>query len=135
MDKQKRADENGMGNLADDARALMAATADVAGDKVVEARKRLAAALDSGKQIFGRVREKTVGSAKAADQVVRENPYQTLVIAVGVAVVIGYLLGRRDRDYSATPRPGQTTRGAGSRSILWSISMRYEPDPIRMSSL
>jgi ElaB/YqjD/DUF883 family membrane-anchored ribosome-binding protein len=98
MDKQKRADENGMGNLADDARALMAATADVAGDKVVEARKRLAAALDSGKQIFGRVREKTVGSAKAADQVVRENPYQTLVIAVGVAVVIGYLLGRRDRD-------------------------------------
>jgi len=98
MDKQKRADENGMGNLADDARALMAATADVGGDKVVEARKRLAAALDSGKQIFGRVREKTVGSAKAADQVVRENPYQTLVIAVGVAVVIGYLLGRRDRD-------------------------------------
>jgi len=98
MDKQKRADENGMGNLADDARALMAATADVAGDKVVEARKRLAAALDSGKQIFGRVREKTVGSVKAADQVVRENPYQTLVIAVGVAVVIGYLLGRRDRD-------------------------------------
>jgi ElaB/YqjD/DUF883 family membrane-anchored ribosome-binding protein len=98
MDKQKRADENGMGNLADDARALMAATADVAGDKVVEARKRLAAALDSGKQIFGRVREKTVGSAKAADQVVRENPYQTLVIAVGVAVVIGYLLGRRDHD-------------------------------------
>ena len=98
MDKQKRADENGMGNLADDARALMAATADVAGDKVVEARKRLAAALDSGKQIFGRVREKTVESAKAADQVVRENPYQSLVIAVGVAVVIGYLLGRRDRD-------------------------------------
>ena len=98
MDKQKRADENGMGSLAEDARALMAATADVAGDKVVEARKRLAAALDSGKQIFGRVREKTVESAKAADQVVRENPYQTLVIAVGVAVVIGYLLGRRDRD-------------------------------------
>ena len=98
MDKQKRADENGMGSLAEDARALMAATADVAGDKVVEARKRLAAALDSGKQIFGRVREKTVESAKAADQVVRENPYQSLVIAVGVAVVIGYLLGRRDRD-------------------------------------
>ena len=98
MDKQKRADENDLGTLAEDARALMTATADVAGDKVVEARKRLAAALDSGKQIFGRVREKTVGSAKAADQVVRENPYQTLVIAVGVAVVIGYLLGRRDRD-------------------------------------
>ncbi len=34
-----------MGTLAEDARALMAATADVAGDKVTEARKRLAATL------------------------------------------------------------------------------------------
>ena len=98
MDKQKRTDENDMGTLAEDARALMAATADVAGDKVAEARKRLAAALDSGKQIFGRVREKAVESAKAADQVVRENPYQTLVIAVGVGAMVGYLLGRCDRD-------------------------------------
>jgi ElaB/YqjD/DUF883 family membrane-anchored ribosome-binding protein len=98
MDKQKRADENNLGTLAEDARALMAATADVAGDKVAEARRRLAAALDGGKQIFGRVREKAVESAKAADQVVRENPYQTLIIAVGVGAVIGYLLGRRDRD-------------------------------------
>lgn len=98
MDKQKQADENDMGTLAKDARALMAATADVAGEKVAEARKRLAAALDSGKQIFGRVREKTVEGAKAADQLVRENPYQTLVIAFGVGAVIGYLLGRRNRD-------------------------------------
>ena len=37
-----------MGTLAEDARALMAATADVAGEKVGEARKRLAAALESG---------------------------------------------------------------------------------------
>ena len=87
-----------MGTLAEDARALMAATADVAGDKVAEARRRLAAALDSGKQVFGRVREKAVEGAKAADQLVRENPYQTLVIAFGVGAVIGYLLGRRDRE-------------------------------------
>ena len=38
-----------VGTLAEDARALMAATADVAGEKVSEARKRLAAALESGK--------------------------------------------------------------------------------------
>jgi ElaB/YqjD/DUF883 family membrane-anchored ribosome-binding protein len=98
MDKHKRTVENDMGTLADDARALMAATADVAGDKVAEARRRLAAALDSGKQAFGRVREKAVGSAKAADQLVRDNPYQTLVIALGVGAVMGYLLGRRRRD-------------------------------------
>ena len=98
MDKHKQTSENDMGTLAEDARALMAATADVAGDKVAEARRRLAAALDSGKQIFGRVREKAVEGAKAADELVRENPYQTLVIAFGVGAVIGFLLGRRNRD-------------------------------------
>jgi ElaB/YqjD/DUF883 family membrane-anchored ribosome-binding protein len=98
MDKHRQTGENDMGTLAEDARALMAATADVAGDKVTEARRRLAAALDSGKQAFGRVREKAVEGAKAADQLVRENPYQTLVIAFGVGAVIGYLLGRRGRE-------------------------------------
>ncbi len=98
MDKQNRADENDLGTLAEDARALMTATADVAGDKVTEARRRLAAALNSSKQVLGRVREKTVEGAKAADQVVRDNPYQTLVIAFGVGAVIGFLLGRRGRD-------------------------------------
>ena len=98
MEKHKQTGESDVGTLAEDARALMAATADVAGDKVAEARRRLTAALDSGKQVFGRVREKAVEGAKAADQLVRENPYQTLVIAFGVGAVIGYLLGRRDRE-------------------------------------
>jgi ElaB/YqjD/DUF883 family membrane-anchored ribosome-binding protein len=98
MDKHKQTVENDLGTLADDARALMAATVDVAGDKVAEARRRLAAALDRGKQAFGRVRDKAVEGAKATDQLVRENPYQTLVIAFGVGAVIGYLLGRRGRE-------------------------------------
>jgi ElaB/YqjD/DUF883 family membrane-anchored ribosome-binding protein len=98
MKKHKQADENDTGSLAEDARALMAATADVAGDKVAEARKRLAAALASGKELIGRVREKAVERAKAADQVVRENPYQSIVIAFGVGAVIGFLLARRDRE-------------------------------------
>jgi ElaB/YqjD/DUF883 family membrane-anchored ribosome-binding protein len=95
MGKHKQADENDMGTLAEDARALMAATADVAGDKVAEARKRLAAALESGKELIGRVREKAVERAKAADQVVRENPYQTMAIAFGAGALIGYLVARR----------------------------------------
>ena len=98
MDKHKQTVENDMGTLADDARASMAATADVAGDKVAEVRRRLAAALHSGKQAFGRVLEKAVESAKAADQLVRDNPYQTLVIAFGVGAAMGHLLGRRGRE-------------------------------------
>ena len=95
MDKQTPATGNDMGTLAEDARALMAATADVAGDKVSEARKRLAAALDRGKEIYGRVRDKTVEGAKAADEAVHAHPYQAVGIALGVGVLIGYLAARR----------------------------------------
>jgi ElaB/YqjD/DUF883 family membrane-anchored ribosome-binding protein len=92
MNKQKHAVSDAMGTLAEDARALMTATADMAGDKVGEARQRLAAALDGGKKIFGRVKEKAVEGAKATDQAVHEHPYPAIGIAFGVGAVIGYLV-------------------------------------------
>ena len=95
MNKEMQAIRNDVGTLAEDARALMAATADVAGDKVAEARKRLSAALESGKELYGRVREKAVEGAKAADETVREHPYQAIGIALGVGALLGYLLTRR----------------------------------------
>jgi ElaB/YqjD/DUF883 family membrane-anchored ribosome-binding protein len=95
MNKQTQAISNDMGQLAEDARALMAATADVAGEKVGEARKRLAAALESGKEIYGRVREKAVEGAKAADEAVHEHPYQAIAIALGVGAILGYIFARR----------------------------------------
>ena len=84
-------------HLAADARALLAATADVAGDKVAEARKRLSAALASGKQIAGQVRDKAVAGAKVADEAVHAHPYQAIAIGVGVGAVIGYLLARKSK--------------------------------------
>ena len=94
MDKQTQATSNDMGTLADDARALMAATADVAGEKVADARKRLAAALDNAKDIAGRVRDKAVEGANAVDETVRESPYQAIGIAFGVGALVGYLVMR-----------------------------------------
>jgi len=94
MNKQKQAISNDLGTLAEDARALVAATADVAGDKVGEARKRLSAALESGKEIYGEVRAKTVDGLKATDRFVQENPYQVMVVALGVGALIGYLVAR-----------------------------------------
>jgi ElaB/YqjD/DUF883 family membrane-anchored ribosome-binding protein len=95
MNRHTQATSNDMGTLADDARALMVATADVAGEQVAEARKRLAAALDRAKEIGGRVRDKAVEGAKAASQTVRENPYQAIGIAFGVGTLIGYLVMRQ----------------------------------------
>ena len=95
MNKQTQAISNDVSQLAEDARALLTATADVAGEKVGEARKRLAAALESGKEIYSRVRDKAVEGAKVADQTVRENPYQAIGIALGVGAILGYLVARR----------------------------------------
>ena len=95
MNQETQAPSNDMGQLAEDAQALMAATADVAGEKVVAARKRLAAALDSAKEIAGNVRDKAIAGAKVADQTVRENPYQAIAIGVGVGAILGFLIARR----------------------------------------
>ena len=95
MSKQTQAIANDLGTLAEDARALMTATADVAGDKVGEARERLAAVLDSAKEIAGRVRDQAVEGAKAADQAVRDKPYQAIGIAFAVGAVVAYFVMRR----------------------------------------
>jgi ElaB/YqjD/DUF883 family membrane-anchored ribosome-binding protein len=95
MNKQTQAISNDMGQLAEDASALMAATADMAGERVGEARKRLAAALERSKEIYGRVREQAVEGAKAADVAVHEHPYQAIAIGMGVGALLGFLLARR----------------------------------------
>jgi ElaB/YqjD/DUF883 family membrane-anchored ribosome-binding protein len=95
MNKQTQAISDDLAQLADDARALMTATADVAGEKVCEARKRLAVALERGKEIYGRVREQAVEGAKAADEAMHEHPYQAIGIAFGVGALIGYIASRR----------------------------------------
>ena len=83
-------------HLLEDAQALLAATAHVAEEKVVEARKRLTAAIEKGRETWNAVQEKAVAGAKATDQVIRDNPYKALAVALGVGAIIGYLLRRRD---------------------------------------
>ena len=95
MNKETQATSNDIGTLAEDARELLSATADVAGEKVGLARKRLAAALESAKHIAANVRDKAVAGAKAADEAVHEHPYQAIAIGVGVGALIGFLVARR----------------------------------------
>ena len=95
MNKQTLAITHDLNTLAEDARALMAATADVSGEKVADARNRVAAALDSCREVYGRVRDKGIDSAHAADRGVRANPYEAAGIALAVGALIGFLLGRK----------------------------------------
>jgi len=85
-----------MNNITDDASALLSATADVAEEKVVEARDRLKSALASAKDTYVIVQKKAAASAKVADKTIRDNPYYAIGIAFGVGAVIGYLWKRRD---------------------------------------
>jgi len=95
MNKETQAIRNDLGQLAGDAHALMAATADVAGEKVAEARKRLTAALERVKEVASIARNKAVAGAKATDAAVHEHPYQAIAIGVGVGAVLGFLAARR----------------------------------------
>jgi ElaB/YqjD/DUF883 family membrane-anchored ribosome-binding protein len=82
-------------HLLEDAQALLTATAHVAEEKVAEARKRLMAAIEKGREVWEDVQEKAVAGAKATDQVSRDNPYRSLGIALGVGALLGYLISRR----------------------------------------
>ncbi len=82
-------------NLAEDAQALLAATANVAETKVIEARRRLSDALDRGKEAWGQMQDFSVAQAKAADEVIREYPYYAIGIAFGVGALVGLLFRRR----------------------------------------
>jgi len=89
--------QDSVDNITDDTRALIAATADVAEEKVEEAREQIESVLASAKQTCAVLQEKAVQGAKAADKMVRANPYQAIGIAVGVGALVGYLLSRRDK--------------------------------------
>lgn len=84
-----------LGRLAEDARALISATADVAGEKVGEARKRLASALEDGEEIYRKARERAIEGARVTDAVIHRHPYRAIAVGVGVGALIGYLVARR----------------------------------------
>ena len=95
MSKETQAISHDMGQLAEDARALLAATADVTGEKVSDARRRLAAGLERSKEVYRRAREKAAAAARATDEAVREHPYQTMAIAFSLGALLGYLVSTR----------------------------------------
>jgi ElaB/YqjD/DUF883 family membrane-anchored ribosome-binding protein len=85
-----------VGNLVEDAQELLSATAHVAEEKVVEARKRLVAAMEKGKDAWRTVQSTAVKGAKATDHAIREHPYHSIGIAFGVGMLVGFLVRRRN---------------------------------------
>ncbi len=62
-----------------------------------ELRAKLEAATEKAKVLCQKLQEKTAAAAKAADDAVREHPYQAIGIAFGLGVLIGVLAARSRR--------------------------------------
>jgi ElaB/YqjD/DUF883 family membrane-anchored ribosome-binding protein len=82
-------------DLSKHARALVSATQHIAEEKVADARARLSDLIDSAKDRWEYIQDGAVDTAKRADTFVREKPYHTLAIGVGLGALIGFLLARR----------------------------------------
>lgn len=85
--------------LTRDAEDLLKATAGDVSEKAKEARTRVAAALERAKTTCTHFQEQTVATAKAAakkaDTVIREHPYESIGVALGVGVLLGIVIARR----------------------------------------
>ena len=86
-------------SLTSDAEDLLKATSGDMSEKVKEARTRVAAALERAKTTCVHLQEQTVATAKAAakkaDTVIREHPYESIGMALGIGLLIGVLVTRK----------------------------------------
>ena len=85
--------------LAGEAGGRLKATAGRAGEKVATVRARAQASVDSANQRLAAARERVDAqsreAAKAADEYVHRNPWQSIGVATGLGVLLGYLIGRK----------------------------------------
>jgi ElaB/YqjD/DUF883 family membrane-anchored ribosome-binding protein len=81
--------------VVQDGEELLRAGAQELGERGNAAREKLTAALEIAKETRRKLEERAIQSAKAADQFIRDNPYQTIGIAFGVGMVFGIIMNRR----------------------------------------
>lgn len=79
--------------LAEEARNLLKATAELTDEKIAQARERLIKALDSGKEL-------SLKALHATDEAIQKRPYRSLAIAFGIGAVLGTLLCGRSSSSS-----------------------------------
>src|SRR5690348_16518827 len=60
-------------------------------------RERFGAAQERLTDLCAAAKNKVVAGAKSTDTAIRQNPYQSLAVALGVGLVAGVLIGRRNR--------------------------------------
>ena len=102
MEASKRGDSekalHDLGAAVREGEDALSEAAGMAGEKGRAMREKLERAVERAKSLYSDLQDKTVAAAKAADQSVREHPYQAIGIAFGVGLLIGVLAARSRRD-------------------------------------
>lgn len=81
--------------LKNHAKALVEATHHITDEKVSAARGKLNDIIDSVSETVENAEHQVVEKAKRVDGFIKENPYKTAGIAVGIGVLLGLILFRR----------------------------------------
>ena len=85
--------------LVADAEALLTETANHGGEKLADVRAKTEQSLRVMKERMAKAQDelidKTKAAAKATDAYVHENPWKAIGTAAGLALLIGWLMGRR----------------------------------------
>ena len=84
-------------SLVADAEKMVGDSIDNSEDAVSALRERYAAAQERLSEVYESAKRKVTDGAKYTDEAIRENPYQSVAVAVGVGLLAGLLLGRRCR--------------------------------------
>lgn len=82
-------------SLVSEAEKILAQTPQGACNCDTPLRERLEAAQERLSAVYRGTKQKVVAGAKYADETVRENPYQSMAVALGIGVLVGVLVGRR----------------------------------------
>lgn len=86
---------DGAETLVDDTGALLESAASAVGKRYGKAREGVSSVLGRGKEIYGIACKRAVKDTKAADAVIHDNLYQTVLVGAGVGLILGYFLARR----------------------------------------
>lgn len=78
-----------------DSEELLQDSREALGEKALHVRERLSQTLRQARQTCSRLQEKTRAAGKATDQAIRDHPYQSIGIAMGIGALAGFLVARR----------------------------------------
>jgi ElaB/YqjD/DUF883 family membrane-anchored ribosome-binding protein len=87
---------NDLRSMVIEAEKMMSTAGEQDGGAVNGLRERFGAAQERVSEMYTGARQKVVAGAKYTDKTIRANPYQSLAVALGVGVLLGVVIGRRN---------------------------------------